>query len=185
MTAAAGPAHAKTSAQALRSSSSLAAFCASSERRIDSSAFQPERRTIGGEDAAQWSKLRSYASTIAPDSTVVRVSAPTVVTYGGTTSVGAVATSGGYERGDHIRSTRDPVLTSVTVVGPDLADADALSTAVFAAGLSPPAWWADVDPSYGLLTLSAGRRLRWLPPRAGTGVVWRAAWRRPDSMFGS
>ena len=51
--------------------------------------------TIGGEDAAQWSKLRSYASTIAPDSTVVRVSAPTVVTYGGTTTVGAVATSKG------------------------------------------------------------------------------------------
>jgi spore germination protein YaaH len=51
--------------------------------------------TIGGEDSAQWSKLRSYASTIAPDTTVVRVSAPTVVTYGGRTSVGAVATSSG------------------------------------------------------------------------------------------
>jgi thiamine biosynthesis lipoprotein len=51
---------------------------------------------------------------------------------------GAVATSGGYERGHHIL---DPgsgrpakALLSATVTGPDLALADALATGLFAAG---------------------------------------------------
>ena len=51
--------------------------------------------TIGGEDAAQWSKLRSYAKTIAPSTTSVAVSAPASSTYGATTSVVGVATSNG------------------------------------------------------------------------------------------
>jgi thiamine biosynthesis lipoprotein len=86
---------------------------------------------------------------------------------------GAVATSGSYERGQHIRSGDHAALTSVTVVGPDLGEADGLSTAVFASGQSPPEWWHDVDPSYGLLTLSADNRLRWLPPTAGGDIEWQ------------
>ena len=60
----------------------------------------------------------------------------TVVTLGGHDR--AVATSGGYERGDHVL---DPVsgepaqgLLAATVVGPDLAFADALATGLFASG---------------------------------------------------
>jgi thiamine biosynthesis lipoprotein len=57
---------------------------------------------------------------------------------------GAVATSGAYERGNHIRDPRTGGIAggvlSVTVTGPDLGIADALSTAVFAMGSDGPAW---------------------------------------------
>lgn len=56
----------------------------------------------------------------------------------------AVATSGAYERGGHIRDphTGAPAtaLVSVTVCGPDLGDADAYSTAAFAMGSAGPGW---------------------------------------------
>jgi thiamine biosynthesis lipoprotein len=61
----------------------------------------------------------------------------------------AVATSGEYERGAHIvdpHTGRAPAgLLSVTVVGPDLATADAYATAAFAMGADGPAWLATVD----------------------------------------
>jgi thiamine biosynthesis lipoprotein len=47
---------------------------------------------------------------------------------------GAVATSGTYARGHHIWTDRSTVPASVTVIGPDLGIADALATAIFAAG---------------------------------------------------
>lgn len=86
--------------------------------------------------------------------------------------VGAVATSGRYERGDHVRSTAAGSLVSVTVVGPDLAEADALSTAVFASGEPEPTWWGDVDDRYGLLTVNDAGRLRWTAPTAGFVADW-------------
>jgi thiamine biosynthesis lipoprotein len=56
----------------------------------------------------------------------------------------AVATSGEYERGTHIvdpHTGRPPTgLLSVTIVGPDLALADAYATAAFAMGADGPAW---------------------------------------------
>ena len=58
----------------------------------------------------------------------------------------AVATSGAYERGEHVvdpltgRPARGAL--SVTVVGPDLATADAYATAAFAMGARGPAWTA-------------------------------------------
>ncbi len=59
---------------------------------------------------------------------------------------GAVATSGCYERGDHVRNPRtgNPArgLQSVTVVGPDLARADAYATAGLAMGEAGIAWLA-------------------------------------------
>jgi thiamine biosynthesis lipoprotein len=59
---------------------------------------------------------------------------------------GAVATSGDYERGDHVRNPRTggPArgLTSVTVAGPDLALADAYATAAMAMGEAGIAWLA-------------------------------------------
>jgi FAD:protein FMN transferase len=57
-----------------------------------------------------------------------------------------VATSGEYERGAHIldpHTGRPPSgLLSVTVIGPDLAAADAYATAAFAMGAGGPAWTA-------------------------------------------
>ncbi len=61
----------------------------------------------------------------------------------------AVATSGTYERGPHVidpRSGKPAVaLRSVTVVGPDLAVADAYATAAVAMGTSGRAWLARLD----------------------------------------
>ena len=72
----------------------------------------------------------------------------------------AVATSGTYERGDHIRSAEgiNP-LTSVTVIGPDLGQADALATAVFASGEKMPNWW-DSDGPYALVVVDHHNRVR-------------------------
>lgn len=57
---------------------------------------------------------------------------------------GGVATSGTAERGAHIvdpRTGRAALdLASVTVIGPDLASADAYATAALARGLSAPGW---------------------------------------------
>jgi FAD:protein FMN transferase len=70
----------------------------------------------------------------------------------------AVATSGTYERGEHIA---DPVrggtaagVLSVTVLGPDLGVADAYSTAAFAMGLDGPAWTLRLD-GYEAMTILA------------------------------
>ncbi|HEU4348648.1 MAG TPA: FAD:protein FMN transferase [Actinoplanes sp.] len=63
-----------------------------------------------------------------------------------TVTDGAVATSGRYERGDHVRNPRTgkPAcgLRSVTVVGPDLALADAYATAGLAMGEAGIRWLA-------------------------------------------
>ncbi|WP_306205047.1 FAD:protein FMN transferase [Actinoplanes sp. RD1] len=59
---------------------------------------------------------------------------------------GAVATSGTYERGDHVRNPRTGApargLRSVTVTGPDLALADSYATAALAMGEPGIAWLA-------------------------------------------
>jgi thiamine biosynthesis lipoprotein len=61
----------------------------------------------------------------------------------------AVATSGTYERGEHIV---DPIrrrpprgVLSVTVAGPDLGSADAYATAAFAMGPDGPEWTLGLD----------------------------------------
>jgi thiamine biosynthesis lipoprotein len=70
----------------------------------------------------------------------------------------AVATSGAYERGQHIidpRTAKAPVgVLSVTVTGPDLGTADAYSTAAFAMGLDGPAWTLGLD-GYEAMTILA------------------------------
>ena len=78
---------------------------------------------------------------------------------------GAVATSGRYERGNHIRrgltsSDGGPdELTSVSIVGPELATADALATAVFAGGEPRPDWWPHDSP-YGIIAATGSGRVR-------------------------
>lgn len=78
----------------------------------------------------------------------------------------AVATSGLYERGDHIvdphsgQVPRD--LRSLTVVGPTLAFADAYATAAFAMGERGIAWVGRQD-GFGALAITAADRVRWTP----------------------
>jgi FAD:protein FMN transferase len=70
----------------------------------------------------------------------------------------AVATSGAYERGEHIvdpHTGRPPEgVLSVTIVGPDLATADAFATAAFAMGAAGPAWTARLR-GYEAMTILA------------------------------
>jgi len=59
---------------------------------------------------------------------------------------GAVATSGSYERGDHVVDARTGraanAWRSITVLAPDLATADAVATAALAMGEEGPEWAA-------------------------------------------
>ena len=77
----------------------------------------------------------------------------------------AVATSGTAERGAHVtdphtgRAALD--LASVTVVGPDLATADAYATAALAMGLNAPAWLGE-RPGIDAIVVDAG------------GFIWRS-----------
>ena len=79
----------------------------------------------------------------------------------------AIATSGLYERGAHIRDPRPratagtrPELASLTVVGPSLGWADAYATAGFVIGAGALGWVGE-RAGYGALSVDAGRRLAW------------------------
>lgn len=76
----------------------------------------------------------------------------------------AVATSGAYERGQHIvdpHTGRPPQgLTSLTVVGPSLTWADAYATAGFAMGLEGLGWVAG-HPGYGAYGITEDDRVLW------------------------
>jgi thiamine biosynthesis lipoprotein len=74
----------------------------------------------------------------------------------------AVATSGAYERGAHIRGRAGSSLLSVTVAGPRLGTADALATALFAADGADGGWFGRF-PGYDYLTIGADARVRWTP----------------------
>ncbi|HEY2541657.1 MAG TPA: FAD:protein FMN transferase [Gaiellaceae bacterium] len=76
----------------------------------------------------------------------------------------AVATSGAYERGDHVRdphSGHAPAgILSVTITGPDLGTADAYATAAFAmGGHRAPNWTARLDGYEAMTILDDGRVL--------------------------
>jgi thiamine biosynthesis lipoprotein len=74
----------------------------------------------------------------------------------------AVATSGHYERGAHIVDPHTGAppsgLLSVTVVGPDLALADAYATAAFAMGADGPAWTAGLT-GYDAMCVTSDHRV--------------------------
>ena len=81
----------------------------------------------------------------------------------------AIATSGAYARGQHIVDphTGSPPtgVLSVTVVGPDLATADAYATAAFAMGEAGPMWTARLI-GYEALTILEDETVlstRWFP----------------------
>ena len=75
----------------------------------------------------------------------------------------AVATSGAYERGEHVvdpRSGRPPQgVLSVTVTGPDLGTADAYATAAWAMGTDGPAWTLGLAGYEAMTILEDGRVL--------------------------
>jgi thiamine biosynthesis lipoprotein len=86
---------------------------------------------------------------------------------------GAVATSGTYERGEHVFDphTRRPPegVLSVTIAGPDLGVADAYATAAFAMGPERgPAWTARLR-GYEAMTILADESVLFTSgfPRAG------------------
>jgi thiamine biosynthesis lipoprotein len=78
----------------------------------------------------------------------------------------AVATSGEYERGAHIVDPHTgwapSGLLSVTIVGPDLALADAYATAAFAMGADGPRWTAGLD-GYEAMCITSDRRVLTTP----------------------
>lgn len=89
----------------------------------------------------------------------------------------AIATSGCYERGEHIRRTRTREtddLASVSVIGPELATADALATAVFAGGRPRPSWWR-CDSSYGIIASTASGRVLYTDDLTGLVQVGTAS----------
>ena len=76
----------------------------------------------------------------------------------------AVATSGTYERGDHIVDARGgaalDTLLSVTVVGPSLALADAYATAAYSMGDGAARWIASVPDYEGIVITTDDRVIR-------------------------
>jgi thiamine biosynthesis lipoprotein len=79
---------------------------------------------------------------------------------------GAIATSGTYERGEHIVDPHTGAVPagvlSVTVVGPDLAVADAYATAAYAMGKAGPGWTARVV-GYEAMTILADDTVLYTP----------------------
>jgi FAD:protein FMN transferase len=76
----------------------------------------------------------------------------------------AIATSGAYERGEHVRDPHSGYapagILSVTVTGPDLGTADAYATAAFAmGGHRAPNWIARLDGYEAMTILVDGRVL--------------------------
>jgi thiamine biosynthesis lipoprotein len=76
----------------------------------------------------------------------------------------AVATSGAYERGEHVRDpytgTAPDGVLSVTITGPELATADAYATAAFAMGAQgAPGWTARLRGYEAMTILADGRVL--------------------------
>jgi thiamine biosynthesis lipoprotein len=75
----------------------------------------------------------------------------------------AVATSGAYERGEHVidpHTHRPPTgVLSVTVTGPELATADAYATSAFAMGSRGALWTAGLSGYEAMTILADGRVL--------------------------
>jgi thiamine biosynthesis lipoprotein len=75
----------------------------------------------------------------------------------------AIATSGAYVRGDHVvdpHTGRSPQgVLSVTIVGTDLATADAYATAAFAMGEQGPEWTRTLQPYEAMTITTAGKVL--------------------------
>jgi thiamine biosynthesis lipoprotein len=75
----------------------------------------------------------------------------------------AIATSGEYERGDHVFDPHTGLppagVLSVTITGPDLATADAYATTAFAMGTRAAQWTATLEGYEAMTILADGRVL--------------------------
>lgn len=75
----------------------------------------------------------------------------------------AIATSGEYERGEHVFDPHTGLppngVLSVTITGPDLATADAYATAAFAMGSRAAQWTATLERYEAMTILADGRVL--------------------------
>jgi thiamine biosynthesis lipoprotein len=85
----------------------------------------------------------------------------------------AVATSGGYARGGHVRDPHTgaapSTVLSVTITGRVLATADAYATAAFAMDGRGPAWTARLPRGYEALSITADGRVLSTPGFPATG----------------
>ncbi len=80
----------------------------------------------------------------------------------------AIATSGEYARGQHVRDPHTGAapegLLSVSIVGADLATADAYATAAFAMGAAGAEWTATLPArGYEALTITSDERVLTTP----------------------
>ncbi len=87
----------------------------------------------------------------------------------------AIATSGTYARGEHVVDPHTGLppagVLSVTIVGPDLATADAYATAAFAMGENGPDWTVTLRPYEAFTILADDTALSTAGfPSAGEGV---------------
>ena len=80
----------------------------------------------------------------------------------------AIATSGTYERGEHIWGEGPGNLASVSVIGPDLGTADAMSTALFASQ-GRDIEWLDRFPGYEVVAIT--KDLEVLTPVGATSTA--------------
>jgi thiamine biosynthesis lipoprotein len=78
-----------------------------------------------------------------------------------------IATSGTYARGEHLVDPHTGLppegVLSVTVVGPDLATADAFATAAYAMGSRGPSWTARLRGGYEAMTILSDQRVLFTP----------------------
>ena len=100
------------------------------------------------------------------------------LSFGAGTDRRAVATSGLYERGDHIVDPHaggsPAALLSASVVGPSLALADAYATTVFAMGTAGLPWLAH-RPGYGGYVIDRDLRPSWTQDVDGLMTAGRVA----------
>lgn len=115
---------------------------------------------VRGEPEPGWPWVVGIRHPLESDQVVARVSPPVEFTRF------AVATSGSYERGEHIvdpHTGRPPECwRSVTVVGPSLALADAYATTAYAMGESGLAWLGG-RPGYSGYAIDRDLRATWTP----------------------
>ena len=71
----------------------------------------------------------------------------------------AIATSGTYERGEHIWGDNPGTLASISVIGPDLGVADAMSTALFSSHGTDTDWLLRF-PGYEVIAITRGLEVR-------------------------
>ncbi len=87
-----------------------------------------------------------------------------------------VATSGRYERGDHVLDPRTASAASgaesATVVGPEPGPADAAASAALVDGPDSLAWFGDLGPGWSLHLVVDGREFGWGPAFEATAAPY-------------